>query len=244
MKAIIIDDAIDGARSLETLIHQYCPAIKVVASETSPSKAISLIEKHHPDVIFLDIQMTDMSGFTLLEKVSHIPVNVIFMSAYIDYAIRALRQNAVDYLLKPIMVTDLIEAAERLVRRAKEKQVVVAQQLLDKLEHKSSTLAVNTLSEIIYMEVDRIIRLEADSNYTNIVLNNGKTLVTSRTLKEYEELLDGRSFFRVFKTYLIHLKYVDRFVKSEGGYIVMSDGTQIPVSRDKRQELLDRLMRR
>jgi two-component system, LytTR family, response regulator len=244
-KAIIVDDEINGAESLRILIHENCSNVRIGAIETDPAKAVELIRKTLPDLVFLDIEMPGMSGFELLEKLKDLSFHVIFISAYDHYAIKAFRHNAVDYLLKPVIVSELAAAVNKIEERSKSKSGSAAQVnidlLLKKLEesgNNTSRLAVSSQNEILYIETEKIIRLEADSNYTNIILNNQRKIVATKTLKDYESLLDTKNFFRVYKTYIVNLKYVEKFVKTDGGYIVMTDGATIPVSREKKQELL------
>jgi two-component system LytT family response regulator len=247
LKALIVDDEINGVESLKTLLQSNCPAIEVMGAETDPAKAIEQIRKLKPDVLFLDIQMPRMSGFELLAQIKDVPCQVIFVTAYDQYAISAFRHNAVDYLLKPVIVSELIEAVNKLVSNAQSTEVVHTdlEKLLLKIRgSQNKKLAVTSMNEIMYIDTERISYLEADSNYTNIVLTNGDRLNSSKTLKEYESLLDPGQFFRVFKTYIINLQQVKKFIKTDGGYILMADGTHITVSRDKRQLVLELLASR
>ncbi len=244
IKAILIDDEINGVESLQTLIQENCSGVAVLETVTNPVLAIELIRKLKPDVIFLDIDMPEMSGFELLDKIKDIPIHVIFTTAYDQYAVRAFKHNAVDYLLKPIIISELTAAVSRLTGRigTVNSDHTNLESLLMKIQGMTSQkLAVRSLNEIIYVDMDQIAYLEADSNYTNIFLITGEKLNSTKTLKEYEAMLDPKIFFRVFKANVINLKYVKKFIKEDGGYIVMTNGTNINVSRDKRQLLLDRL---
>jgi len=244
LNAILIDDEINGVESLHTLIQENCSGIAVLETVTNPLLGVELIRKLKPDVIFLDIEMPEMSGFELLDKVKDIPLQVIFTTAYDQYAVRAFKHNAVDYLLKPVIISELTAAVDRLIARVGtvSDDYTNLESLLQKIQGlNAQKLAVRSLNEIIYVDMDKICHLEADSNYTNIFLITGEKLNSTKTLKEYESMLDPKIFFRVFKANVINLKYVKKFVKEDGGYIVMTDGTNINVSRDKRQLLLDRL---
>ena len=230
IKAILIDDEINGVESLQTLIQENCSDVQVLETVTNPVLGIELIRKLKPDVLFLDIEMPEMSGFELLNKVKDVPLHVIFTTAYDQYAVRAFKHNAVDYLLKPIIIGSSGSDYSSI------------ESLLAKIQGTpAQKLAVRSMNEIVYVDMDQISYLEADSNYTNIYLITGEKLNSTKTLKEYEVMLDPKVFFRVFKANVINLKHVKKFIKEDGGYIIMSDGTNINVSRDKRQLLLDRL---
>ncbi|HEV7231322.1 MAG TPA: LytTR family DNA-binding domain-containing protein [Bacteroidia bacterium] len=247
IKAILVDDEINGAEALGALIRENCPEVNVIAIETDPESGIDLIRRLHPDLLFLDIEMPLMSGFELLEKIKDIPVQVVFTTAFDQYAVKAFKHNAVDYLLKPVIVSELMASVERVASRVKANENN-ADFNLDSLLMKirglqTRKLAVPSMNEIIYVDQDSISYLEADSNYTNIILTTGEKLSSTKTLKEYEAMLD-KDFLRVFKTYIINLNHVKKFIKKDGGYILMSDGSNIAVSREKRQMVLEILSSR
>jgi len=242
LKGIIIDDEINGAELLQHLIKDNCPGISILTLETSPQHGIELIKKHKPDVVFLDIEMPDMSGFELLEKVKHLSFHVIFTTAYDTYALQAFKYNTIDYLLKPIIVSELVAAVNKLEMKTKSNSGNISiNQLLESIRatQNQGKLAINSQNEIVYIDTIEIIRLESDSNYTNVILTDGKKITSSKTLKDFENTLSPTNFFRTHKAYIINLDHVDKFVKAEGGYIVMKDNAQIPVSREKRQELIN-----
>jgi two-component system, LytTR family, response regulator len=241
MKAIIIDDEINGVELLQQLIEENCPDVYIVASETSPQKGIALIEKHKPDVVFLDIEMPNMSGFELLEQLKHLSFHVIFTTAYDNYALKAFKYNTVDYLLKPIIISELIAAINKLDTKAKNNSNNISiNQLLEsiRVSQNQGKLAVNSQNEIVYVDTEKIMRLESDSNYTNVILIDGKKITSSKTLKDYENTLNPDNFFRAHKAFIVNLNHIEKYIKTEGGCIVMKDNVQIPVSREKRQALL------
>jgi len=243
LKAIIVDDEINGVKYLQHLITKNCPDVEVVAGETNPEEALLLIEKLRPDVVFLDIEMPTLSGFELLEQLKHLSFQVIFTTAYDSYAIKAFKYNTIDYLLKPVIATELIAAIEKLTLTiGNEMSNLSIATLLEKIDSSPNKkrLAINGLNEIVYVEMKNIVRLESDSNYTNVFLVDGKKITSSRTLKDFESSL-GSNFFRIHKAFIINLNYVEKFVKADGGYIVMVDNMQIPVSREKRQALINSL---
>jgi two-component system LytT family response regulator len=247
LKAIIIDDEINSVELMQHLINDNCPDISIIASETSPGNAVALIEKNKPDLIFLDIEMPEMSGFELLEKLKHLSFHVIFTTAYDNYAIKAFKYNTIDYLLKPIIVSELTEAVNRLIAKTKnDTQDKSINKLLETIRASQSQgrLAISSQNEIVYAEMSNIIRLESDSNYTNIILSDGKKITSSKTLKEYEIMLSPDKFFRTHKAFIVNLDHVEKYVKSDGGYLITKDNVQVPISREKRQELLNVLASR
>ncbi len=242
MKAFLIDDEIDGVEALSSLLAQNCKNVTVIGSETNPVKAVEQIRKLQPDLVFLDIQMPGMSGFQLLEKVKDLPFQVIFTTAHNNYAVKAFRHNAVDYLLKPIIISELIEAVGKVNVLSETKSPVNdIGKLLERLAgmQGGNKIAIASMNEIVYVDSDLINRLESDSNYTHIILQDGKKYTSTKTLKEYENMLNPSVFCRVFRTCIVNLRHVEKYVKMDGGYLVMSDGTKVPVSREKRQALLE-----
>ena len=240
LRAIIIDDEINGIKYLQHLITKNCPSVKIIATETVPEEAVLAIEKLNPDVVFLDIEMPTLSGFELLEQLKHLSFHVIFTTAYNSYALKAFKYNTIDYLLKPIVAGELIAAISKLdsvVNNGKPNFSIA--ELLEKIGASSGNkkLAISSLNEIIFVELENIIRLESDSSYTHVHLTDGKKITSTKTLKEYENYLSP-TFFRAHKTFIINLKHIEKFVKAEGGYVVMTDQMKIPVSREKRQLLV------
>jgi len=242
LKAILIDDEVNGIKLLEHLLNKHCPEICVIATETLPQKAIDLVEKHKPDVVFLDVEMPNISGFELLEQLKPLSFHVIFTTAYDNYAIKGYKYSAIDYLLKPITVEELKIAVNKLEEKVKNKLTGGnIQQFLEKKQIQQNRLAISSQNEIIYLEIDKISHLESDSSYTTLVLSDGKKVTSSKPLKDYEIVLNSTIFYRIHKTYIINLNQVDKYVKSEGGYIVMKNNSHIPVSREKRQTLMEML---
>jgi two-component system LytT family response regulator len=242
LNAIIVDDEEAGVESLSLMLKRYCPELHVIATANSVSEAEEKIKATPPDVIFLDIAMPFANGFELLKRIKNKNFSVIFTTAYNEYALKAIKHNALDYLLKPIDSDELIEA----VKKCEEKKSTGAPDM-KKLENlmamltqsnKAQKLPVPTLEEIMYVDIDTILRMEADSNYTHIYLTDKQKLTSSKTLKDYEQMLMGQKFFRVHKTHIINLGYVKKYIKGEGGYVVMADGKSVEVSRQKKTELL------
>lgn len=261
--AIIIDDESMGAELLQLLLEKHCPEIDVISVCTKPELGIDMIKKKKPNIVFLDVEMPNVSGFNILEQVKDENFECIFTTAYDQYAIKAIKHNALDYLLKPIAIQELKLAVEKAKNKINNGFTNVSQlvtKLVDgmgfannkfsvhsdeKTENPSNKrkIAISGLNEIIYVDMGNIIRLESDAGYTNIFLAGDKKITSPKLLKDYENILNS-SFFRTHKSFIINLDYVEKYVKTEGGYIVMADNVQIPVSREKRQILINILAAR
>ena len=244
MKAIIIDDEQDCCEVLETLLTRYCPDVTITHVCTSAAEGLEILKTNATDIVFLDIQMPHMNGFELLEKLHHFQFAVIFTTSYDQYAIKAIRYSALDYLLKPVDKEELQSA----IRRAGERLILpTAQQLeilVEKINRPSqpvNRIALPTMEGLHVIPVDSIISCASNSNYTNLSLKDKSKLVVSRTLKEIEEMLEGHNFLRVHHSYLVNLNEIRKYAKGEGGVLTMSDGSSIDVSRSKKENLLKEL---
>jgi two-component system LytT family response regulator len=239
INTILIDDEPACTSALQLFLREYCPDIHVNAIASSAREGMELIQLHQPDLIFLDVEMPGMNGFELLQQVKKISFQVIFTTAHDAYAIQAIKHNAIDYLLKPIDSDELVEAVEKAKDRIAQKVNTITQ-LISYLneEKKTNRLAIPHMDEIVFIDVNKIIRLNADSNYTHIFTIDHKKYTVSKTLKEYEQLLDQVNFFRVHHAHLINLSFVERYIKGKGGYVEMIDGQMIEVSQKKKNDLL------
>ena len=241
LKAILIDDEPNSVKLLSLQLQEHCPQVEVVAKCTSSTQGLECIQSLKPDIVFLDIEMPIMNGFQLLEKLDEINFCLVFVTAYDAFALKAFRFSALDYLLKPIEKEALKEA----VRKA-EKQHRVDEKQIDMLKMQIHSgqlpqkLAVPYSGGILFIELKEIVFCEADSNYTKIVLASGKSLVLSKTLRDVQEFLQERNFQRVHRQYLINLDHIKEYVRGEGNYIIMSNNVSIPVSRNQKDELLNR----
>lgn len=241
LKAIIIDDEKTSRDALMGLIARYCTNVEVVAQANGYQSGIDVIHKYKPDVVFLDVQMPDGSGFQVLEDVNEINFDVIFTTAYDQYAIKAIKFSALDYLLKPILPTDLVSALQKAEQKKNSLEnnssiKVLLENIKTNAEPKK--IVLKTFDKIHVVEIDNIIRCESDDYYTRFFFKDGKTLLISKTLKEHEALLGEQTFFRPHKSHLININYIKGFQKSEGGTIIMSDDAQIPVSRRKKEKTI------
>lgn len=239
LKTIIIDDEPDAIESLSVLLSDFIDGIDIVDSAEGIDAGYELINKVQPQLVFLDINMKDGTGFDLLNRFEKIPFQVIFVTAYDQYAIKAFKYAAIDYLLKPIDLQELRSSVERA------KKFILDNNIHDYQFVKSiykdpfpAKLALPNLEGFDLIEIKNIIRCEGQNNYTTFVLDGGKKFVVSKTLKEYESILSQHGFLRVFQSHLINTKFIQRYIKGRGGTVIMSDGVYVPVSRDKKEILL------
>lgn len=253
IKAALIDDEELALTALSGKLAEYCPEIEVIRTFNNPQEALKHVEGLNADVIFLDIEMPRMNGFTFLQKLQTINFEVIFTTAYSQYAIQALRISALDFLLKPIDVNDLREAVKRLGARIEgrrqlaeshegnhtlEEQLQVLLQYQQKESHSLGLIALPARDGLEFIDVNEIIKIESDSVYSILYLVNNKKMVITRTLKEMEEMLSPHHFFRVHKSYIINLRFVRKYIRGEGGTVLMSDGSTVEVSRRSKQDFL------
>ena len=240
----MVDDEQSSLDLLNWLIGQYCPDISQVQQARSVADALPIINKWKPDIVFLDIQMPHQSGFELLNSIEEWNFEVIFTTAFNDYAIQAIRFSALDYLLKPIDGQELQKAVERFKAKriyAPAGQVLFRHflQNLSSGSREKFKLALADVNDIKYVALDEIIRLQADSNYTHIFLKDKKPFVSAKTLKEYDEILEGHHFLRVHKSHLVNPQHITQYDRS--GLLTLSDGSVVEVSRRKKEYVMDAL---
>lgn len=245
--AMIIDDEPYASQALVTLLARQCPQVVIVAICHDPREAKQLIDKHQPQLIFLDIEMPHMNGFALLQQLRPFSFEVIFTTSYDQYAIQAIRFSALDYLLKPIDATELKTAVDTFIERTTPSLPQQLDILLAKIQQTSSLpntgrIALPTMEGLQIIAVNEIIYCSSSSNYTILSLKGKQTLTISRTLKEVEEMLESHRFLRVHHSYLVNLDEVKTYVRGEGGSLVMSDGESVDVSRSKKEALLKALV--
>jgi len=242
IKAIIIDDEPDGRTVLHTLIKMYCPQVEVMGESSSGEQGLSMIEELNPELVFLDIDMPGMNGFSLLKRLKEITFEVIFVTAHHHYALKAIKHSALDYLLKPVDKTELIQAVEKFAHN-EQHQVNERMSFLLKNDAKEpgelNQIILNVREGYIFAEINDIIRCEADGNYTIVIFKNGDKQVACKTLKEFETILSQNNFWRIHKSHLINLKYLKKYVKGDGGgNVVMTDNSEIEVSRRNKDAFL------
>lgn len=244
IKAFIIDDELQSRSFLHKMLQQYFLEIIVAGEASNVEEGLHGIKEYHPDIVFLDIQMQGETGFDLLNKLDKIDFSLIFTTAYDQYAIKAFRFNAIDYLLKPIITNELIEAINKVKDRINLPKTASKEQILqlyqdiktpDKIHDK---IAVPTSEGFIVIPMNEIVYCHASSNYTEFHLTDKKCILSSYTLKQYDEILTLQSFFRAHRSYLINLAHVKMYRRGEGGEIVMSNGHEIELSRTHKDEFL------
>jgi two-component system LytT family response regulator len=242
-KALIIDDVDNSRITLAQDLERYCPQIRIIGEADSVKTAIAAISEKKPDVIFLDIQLGDGLGFEILEKIGKFDFQIIFTTALDSYGIKAIKFSALDYLLKPIDPDELMAAVEKLEKNTKKDSIKESINLLlhnmKDMGASNKRIALNSADKVHMVYVADIIRCESDGSYTIFHLKNKEQIIVTRNLKEYESLLEDYSFIRVHHSHLINFTYLKEYVKKDGGYAVMTDNSQVPVSFRKRNNLLD-----
>lgn len=243
MKAVLVEDEKHSRETLRNLIEEFCKDVTVVGAAESVEEAVQLIRSVNPDLVFLDIELQTGSGFDVLSKLSDMSFDVIFTTAYEHYAIRAIKFSSLDYLLKPIDVEELQQAINKAHTK---KNAAYQKQQLDTLlanmaGKQMKRICLATADRLEFVSVDDICLCEASGSYTNVYLKGGRKIMVSKHLKEYETLLTDEQFMRVHNSYLVNLKEVKQYVKSEGGYLLMNDDMQVSISPKKRDEFLARV---
>lgn len=230
LSAVIVDDEKKSIKNLEFLLEQNCKEVQVVNTAGNALEAVKIILQVRPDIIFLDVQMPGYTGFDVLDQLADIESKVIFTTAHKDYAIQALRKGAFDYLLKPIDADDLKACIERIIEKTTKKT-----------ESYPATIELAVKSGIIFIKPQEIIRLEASGSYTVLYLDNQVKHVASKSMKEYEKLLDPALFYRCHNSHIINLSKVIRFINKDGYYVQMSDESTPEIARKNKDSLLMKL---
>jgi two-component system LytT family response regulator len=245
LSVLILDDEPKAIESLEWELSTFCPNVEVTAIFTNPVEAQAFLKKNSVDCIFLDIEMPQMDGFQFLDELPNREFAVIITTAYDQYALHAIKERALDYLLKPIDSDDLVEAVKRVDKHKQSSQIndrleEVLLNLSSQANNKGSRLGFSFDGKILFLTSDEIIYCEGDGNYTNIYLEKGKKLLISQTLKKVEEKLPADEFFRVHNSYIINLSQVREYLKTDG-YVVLMNEKKIPVSRNRKVFFLDKI---
>ena len=242
LHAIIIDDETNGLVSLELLIKKYTPEIKIVEKCDNPFKGVEAINNYRPDIVFLDINMPNLNGFELLEKIEFKKFHLIFTTAHEEYALRAIKKNALDYLLKPIDAEDLKKAIEKVNKNINDHSVMQNALLFLNNLRESSDIKVSVPAKtgIDLVSAKDIMYIEADSNQAIVFLKDKSKINVMRSLKEYEKQLcdTGKNFIRIHNSFIININYVTRYVPEDGGYAVVQNEKSVPISKNKKEEFL------
>ena len=240
-RTIIIDDEAHQRLTIEKMVRNFCPTLKVVAKAGSVQSGLKAIIQHKPDLVLLDIELADGTGFNILDQLHPIDFKVIFITAFDQYAIKAFRFSALDYLLKPVDPDELCRAATKageIIQHNFNLQINNLRRFIGTVDKNQQKIIIKTHDNIHLVPVQDILYCESDSNYTRFHLTGGKQIMVSTTLKDYEDILAESNFFRVHKSFLVNLKYVSRFEKAEGGSVVLEGDVKIPVASRKRDELV------
>ncbi len=241
LKAIIVDDELKARENLQILLQDFVKGAEVVALCQDIDEAVEAVDLHSPDVVFLDIQLQRETGFDLLTRFDQIDFEVIFTTAYTEYAIKAFKFSAIDYLLKPIDIEELKLAVGKVEKRVTHNMTSRLTQLVQHLKNGSDfRIALPTLEGLVFLNVQDILYCEAASNYTQIFTAQEKYTV-SKTLKEYDELLSDHNFFRIHNSYLININSIKKYVKGDGGYVVLNNNISLDVSKRKKEAFLNRI---
>ena len=243
IRAVIVDDEWSAVQSLKWEVDKFCRGVEVCEVFTDPVEAVSGINYLKPDCVFLDIEMPQMDGFQLLDRLSFRNFDLIFTTAYDAYALKAFKESAIDYLLKPIDSDDLQKAVLKIQQnKASDTLGTEVKKAMGLLQgHYSSKIPLSFVDRTLFVKPSEILYCKSDGNYTEVYLVNGNREVISRKIKEMEELIHDRNFFRVHNSYLVNLKYLREYMKGEGAYLVLEGGKSIPVSRSRKTGLMDYL---
>ncbi|TKG95727.1 response regulator transcription factor [Puteibacter caeruleilacunae] len=243
INAIIIEDEKSNRENLAKIINEYCPEVHLQALCASAIEGRKAIIQHQPDLIFLDIEMPGGNGFSLLESFEAINFEVIFVTAYNQYGVKAIKFCALDYLLKPVDILELSQAIEKVKNRLTEKIENQRMQTLlaNQVNRANPKIALPLSDKIEFIDVSNIIRCQGEGNYTHIYLKEGEKILASKTLKEFDELLTDHEFLRVHQSHLINLKEIKAYMKTDGGYLKMNDGSSVSISRQRKEMVMEQL---
>lgn len=240
LKAVLIDDDQSNLSSLSEKISNHCKQVQIIDRCDNPEEGIRIIDELKPDLVFLDIEMPQMNGFVMLQQLTYKNFELIFVTAYDHYAIKAIRSCALDYLVKPVEIEELKRAVAR--AEEKKKQPPSSSQLdllIDHLQKKQTKLlTIPTSDGLQFINIENIIYLEASDNYSNIYLSTDQKLLVSRTLKDFEELLPADIFIRIHHSTIVNKYYVEKYIRGEGGQVVMRNGNVLDVSKRKKSDFL------
>ncbi|HVU97824.1 MAG TPA: LytTR family DNA-binding domain-containing protein [Puia sp.] len=244
--AVLIDDEQNNLDNLDRLLTQYCPEVEVIGSATNASTGRQLIATQHPELVFLDIQMPGETGLQLLQQLPSLDFQLIFVTAYDQYGIQAVKFAAVDYLLKPIDPRELQEAVHKAMlrhgERSRNAQLENLLQLLQRQPFKEEhRIALTTLKETRFLQTRQIIRCESDNNYCYFFLDNSEKILVSKPIYEFEPLLKDYGFIRCHQSHLVNLQHIRSWIREDGGYLLLNNGDTVPVSRGKKEAVLQAL---
>lgn len=242
MKTIIIDDENNARETIKNMLTVYCPDVEVIDTAGSVAEGEKVLGRQNPDLVFLDIKMADGTGFDLLKKLKDVGFFVIFVTAFEEFAIKAIKFSALDYILKPIDPDELMNAVDK-AREVIENVNISAKlealyENLDMISNNSKKLVLKTTGSVHIVSLKDIVRCESEKNYTHFYTTDHEKITVAKTLKEYNGLLNDYHFYRVHQSHLINLEHVKRYEKQDGGFLVMDDDSSVPVSFRKKEDLM------
>ena len=239
-KIAIIDDEEDARRILKKYLERYFPELHLVGEADSVQSGIQLIYEFKPEIILLDIRMNDGTGFDLIDGLSSFIPKIIFTTAYDEYAIKAFKYKAIDYLLKPIDTDSFKESINYLLKESSEESLVKSIQILSEVDDNNKKIAIPTLDGINFLELDTVFYIQADASYSTIFLNNNQTILVSKPLKFFADKLESiqSGFIRTHKSFLVNSYYIETYHKNNGGGIILKNGKELPISRNRKEEIV------
>jgi len=242
LKVVIVDDEAMARKAIEGMLSLYCEDVSVVGQAEDVKSGASIIQKLNPDLVLLDIQLTDGTSFDILKQINNYDFKVIFITAFEDYAVKAFKFSALDYLLKPIDPNELVSAIDKARQHIQKDNMNIKLKALfdnmDNLSKEGKKIVLKTANNVHLVNLSEIIRCQSDKNYTHFFLENTNKVVVSKTLKEYDDILTEYGFYRVHQSHLVNFSHVKRYEKGDGGYLVMADNSIVPVSFRKKEELM------
>lgn len=242
-KAIIIDDEADSVKLLTLQLKMYCPQVQVIAGCTDTADGLQQIKTLQPNIVFLDIEMPVMNGFQLLEKLGTINFSLVFVTAYDQFAVKAFRFSALDYLLKPIDGKDLQAAVQKAMQRhwpVQQQLTMLKDQVQGTQKSHPGKIALPYQNGVSFVEVENIVYCESENNYTRFYTTDGQQHLVSKNLGDIQDVLEDRNFVRVHRQYLVNLDHIKKYVRGEGNYLVLSNDANIPVARSQKEKLIER----
>ena len=241
IKALLVSAEKEIHTSVAQILQDFCPNVKYLGTADHVQGAASLVQTTQPDLVILDTRLSDGSGFEMLKLFDTIPFKLIFLSTHIEYALKAFKFNAIDFILKPPDPDELTQAVNKAYEQITDEEKLDLNLLAENIRQlkKKEKIILKTFDHIHIVNHDEIIRVEADRNYSTFYLEDGRKIIVSRSIKDYEDLLNNKGFYRIHKSHIINISMVKYFDKSEGGYVVMKDGFSVPVASRKRELLLE-----
>lgn len=239
LKTIIIDDEPDSISLLQLQLAQHCPHVEIIGTYTSTAKALVAIETMQPEVVFLDIEMPVMNGFEMLEKVLYNNFSIIFITAYNQYALKAFRFNALDFLVKPIDINELIEAVAKTEKRMRPTATQLTMLQKQLRGEPISKIAIPGQNGVSFIDLNEIIYAEASNNYSKLLLTDGRYFIISKTLKDVQEVLEEQHFLRIHRQYIVNLNHVKQLNRNDG-ILTMNNGIHLPIARNQKERLIEK----